>query len=433
MRRNLLSSAVAAALGLASVAPAQIAQAQGAGDLAELKAQLVTLQAKVEELEKQQKTQVETQDRTTDALAQTRAGVGEWVSRFQWKGDFRFRNENIDQEFVTKERNRDRIRLRAGFFARVNETLRVEVQAATTENFDARSSNQTLTNVNSRKPFELDLAYAEWTPNANWKATFGKMRLPWYNTPSFFFDKDVNPEGLALGWQQGTNGFFANAYYIDLAERSARADSNMAGAQLGWRNDVASGVRLTLAAGYFAHNAVEGYNTVQDTTLPGNAFGNSVSAVCRPGITACIANDFDIFELAGDVSMTAGGRPLTFFFDYGNNGQADFSSATIPSGLDTAWALGFQWGRVTGARTWEVGYIHQVTEKDALFGQWIDSDFAAGLTDGSGGAFRFGYGFARNFRINATYFLNDLNNDVASANGFDVEYKRLQVDVNMSF
>jgi hypothetical protein len=426
-----MSSAIAGALTFAAVAP--MANAQGAGDLAELKAQLAALQAKVEELEKQQKTQVESQDRTTDALAQTRAGVGEWVSRFQWKGDFRFRNENIDQEFVAKERNRDRIRLRAGFFARVNETLRVEVQAATTENFDARSSNQTLTNVNSRKPFELDLAYAEWTPNANWKATFGKMRLPWYTTQSFFFDKDVNPEGVALGWQQGTNGLFANAYYIDLAERSARADSNMAGAQLGWRNDIASGVRLTLAAGYFAHNAVEGYNTVQDTTLPGNAFGNSVSAVCRPGITACIANDFDIFEVAGDLAMTLGGRPFTLFFDYGNNGQADFSSATIPSGLDTAWALGFQWGRVTGARTWEVGYIHQVTEKDALFGQWIDSDFAAGLTDGDGGAFRFGYGFARNFRINATYFLNDLNNDVASANGFDTEYKRLQLDVNMSF
>jgi hypothetical protein len=425
-----MSSAIAGALTFAAAAP--MASAQGS-DLAELKAQLATLQAKVEELEKQQKTQVETQDRTTDALAQTRAGVGEWVSRFQWKGDFRFRNENIDQEFVAKERNRDRIRIRAGFFARVNETLRVEVQAATTENFDARSSNQTLTNVNSRKPFDLDLAYAEWTPNANWKATFGKMRLPWYTTSSFFFDKDVNPEGVAVGFQQGTNGFFANAYYIDLAERSARADSNMAGAQLGWRNDIASGVRLTLAAGYFAHNAVQGYNTVQDTTLPGNAFGNSVSAVCRPGITACIANDFDIFEVAGDLAMTLGGRPFTLFFDYGNNGQADFSSATIPSGLDTAWALGFQWGRVTGARTWEVGYIHQVTEKDALFGQWIDSDFAAGLTDGDGGAFRFGYGFARNFRINATYFLNDLNNDVASANGFDVEYKRLQLDVNMSF
>jgi hypothetical protein len=430
MRSNLLSSAVAAALGCAALAP--MANAQGS-DLTELKAQLATLQAKVEELEKQQKTQVETQDRTTDALAQTRAGIGEWVSRFQWKGDFRFRNESIDQEFVATERNRDRIRLRAGFLARVNDTLRVEVQAATTESFDARSSNQTLTNVNSRKPFELDLAYAEWTPNTSWKATFGKMRLPWYTTQSFFFDKDVNPEGVALGWQQGTNGLFANAYYIDLAERSTRADSNMAGAQLGWRNEIASGVRLTLAAGYFAHNAVEGYNTVQDTTLPGNAFGNSTTTVCRPGITACIANDFDIFEVAGDLSMTAGGRPLTLFFDYGNNGQADFSSATIPSGLDTAWALGFQWGRVSGARTWEVGYIHQVTEKDALFGQWIDSDFAAGLTDGDGGAFRFGYGFARNFRINATYFLNDLNNDVPSANGFDVEYKRLQLDVNTSF
>ena len=67
MRINLVSSAVAAALGLAAVAVAPMANAQGS-ELAELKAQLATLQAKVEELEKQQKTQVETQDRTTDAL-----------------------------------------------------------------------------------------------------------------------------------------------------------------------------------------------------------------------------------------------------------------------------------------------------------------------------------------------------------------------------
>jgi hypothetical protein len=431
MRKHLVSAAVAGALTLAALAP--MANAQGS-DLAELKAQLAALQSKVEELEKQQKAQVESQDRTTDVLAQTRAGVGEWVGRFQWKGDFRFRNENIDQEFVAKERNRDRIRLRAGFFARVNDTLRVEMQAATTEGFDARSSNQTLTNTNSRKSLELDLAYAEWQPNANWKATFGKMRLPWYTTQSFFFDKDVNPEGVALGWQQGATGLFANAYYIDLAERSARADSNMAGAQLGWRGDVASGMRLTLAAGYFAHNAIEGYNTVQDTTLPGNAFGNTVGtgAACRTGIASCLVNDYDVLEVSADLAMTLAGRPFTIFADYGNNGQPE-AFGTTPDGLDTAWALGFQWGRVTGARTWEIGYIHQVTEKDALFAQWIDSDFASGLTDGDGGAFRFGYGFGRNFRINATYFLNDLNNDVASANGFDVEYKRLQLDVNMSF
>ena len=96
-----------------------------------MKAQLQALSAKVEEMEKQQKTQVEAQDRATDQIAQQRSAVGEWVGRFQWKGDLRYRNETIDQEFTAQKRNRDRIRARGGFFARVNDTLRVELQMAT--------------------------------------------------------------------------------------------------------------------------------------------------------------------------------------------------------------------------------------------------------------------------------------------------------------
>ena len=51
--------------------------------------------------------------------------------------------------------------------------------------------------------------------------------------------------------------------------------------------------------------------------------------------------------------------------------------------------------------------------------------------------FRFGYGFGRNFRLNGTYFMNDTNIDVPTTIGgvpiFDREYKRLQLDLNMTF
>jgi hypothetical protein len=95
-------------------------------------------------------------------------------------------------------------------------------------------------------------------------------------------------------------------------------------------------------------------------------------------------------------------------------------------------------GRVSGARSWEIGYTHQKVEKDALYGQWIDSDFANGLTDGEGGAIRLGYGFGRNFRINGTYFMTETNMDVPTTiagvgpvTGRD--YERLQLDLNVSF
>jgi hypothetical protein len=477
--------AVVAALVAASCAQVAVAQqaagraarvpaapAVSAAEVEALKAQLQALQerltqleqaqaaatAKVEEATKSATDQaaVNTElqaaiDSTTDNLARTSASVGEWVGRWQWKGDLRYRNENIDQEFTVRERNRDRIRMRAGFFARVNDTVRVEVQVGTTEGDDARSSNQTLTDANSRKALDLDTAYAEWQPNAQWRVTLGKMRYPWVRTSSYFYDGDINPEGLAVNYQQGATGLFGSAFVTRLAERGAAADSNMFGAQLGWRANFGDGGRWLLAAGYYDHGGVEGYNVFQSGGA-GGFFGNSTTtnrAICRSVVAAgaaCLANDFDVLELVGEWQIRIANQPLLVYGNYAQNGKADFAFAStnptlnIRDGLDTAYALGFQYGRASAPGSWEFGYMFQKVEKDALFGQWVDSDFAAGATDGDGSSVRFAYQFSRNWRANLTYLINKTNNDVATAvtfptarDVFDRDYKRLQLDLNMTF
>lgn len=438
------------------------APAVSAADVEALKAQLAAMQARLAELEAAQKAQAENVDRATteqqesidrtaDNLARTAANVGEWVGRWQWKGDFRYRNETIDHQYTVRNRNRDRIRVRAGFFARVNDTMRVEIQATTTENDDGRSSNQTLTDVNSRKALDLDTAYLEWSPNANWKLTAGKMRYPWVRTSSYFHDGDINPEGAALNWQHAPTGLFASAFVNRLAERSSAADSNLFGAQVGWRENFGDGGRYLLAAGYFDHGGVQGYSVIQSGAA-GGFFGNSTTtnrAVCRspvPTGAACLANDFNIVELLGELQFKVGGRPLLLFVDLARNGKADFSFASsnptlnIPSGLNTAASAGFTYGRASAPGSWEVGYAYQKVEKDALFGEWVDSDFGAGSTDSDGSAVRFAYQIARNWRFNLTYLLDQTNNDVATAvtfpvsrNVFDRNYNRLQLDLNLSF
>jgi hypothetical protein len=457
---------VMAILAASAAAPAA---AVSASDLEALKSQLAALQLRLAELERAQAAQQaqvaevraatdtvvaatteqqEAIDRTTDTLAQTRAGIGPWVSAFTWKGDLRYRNETIDQEYTLTERNRDRIRARFGFVAKVNDTVKVEIQATTTEGGDSRSSNQTLTNASSRKALDLDTAYAEWAPNASWKLTFGKMKYPWARTATYFYDNDINPEGVAAAWQQGADGLFASAFYTQLAERGTQADSNMAGAQLGWRGGFGDGGRYTLAAAYFDHGAVQGYNPFLDANV-GNAFGNSTTtsaAICRRGITACLANDYDVIDVFGEVQMNLAGKPLVLFAEYARNGKADYGfvsanpALNIPSGLDLAYTAGFTYGKASNPGTWEFGYLYQKVEKDALFGQWVDSDFAGGATDGEGSAIKFGYAFARNWRFNLSYMLNKTNNDVAAAvtvpvarTVLDRDYKRLQLDLNMSF
>jgi hypothetical protein len=455
-------------------APPTATVAVSAEEIGALKAQLQALQERLAQLEAAQSQQQadqatvnaelqESVDRGADNLAQAfgESAASGWVARWQWKGDLRVRNETIDHEGIPGTRNRNRFRLRAGAEVRVNDDTRVEVRLASGEGDDARSANQTFGDANSRKEVDIDLAYAEWSPNASWRLTAGKMRQPWVRTESYLFDNDVNPEGFAAAWQQGAEGLFGSVFYTQLSERALAADSGMLGAQVGWRRGGAQSSGTTLALGYYDHRAVRGYNPFQGASANSSgsgAYGNTTTldaAVCRgvqagPGglATPCLANDYDILELLGEHRMTLAGEPLLLFAHFARNLKADFGaratlpSLDVPAGLDTAWSVGFEYGRVEATRpgSWRIGYLYQVVEKDALFAQWIDSDFAAGNTDGRGSAVRGAWQLARNWRLDATYMFNETQMDVpavvpappgAVVRGRD--YDRLQVDLSWRY
>jgi hypothetical protein len=458
MTRNLVSLAVtgvfAAAAGLAP-APAMAQSAE----IETLKAQLAALSSKIEALEKAQtearKTVAETQataDKTADTVAQNKASLS-------FAGDLRYRYEMFDVQYVDRDRERDRIRARFNANFRVNDTITGRLGIAT-GGTDPRSGNQTLTDQNQRKDFDLDQAYVTWAPNGQLKITAGKQPYAWTRTASLFYDNDVNVEGLSANY--ATGNFFAAAWYDWLAERAlsfsnvttgTNTDSIMFGGQVGYRIPFSDSVRLTLAASYFDYDSVQGYNPF----FGGNSFGNTtvVGAGCSRTLaagTACLASDFNIIEGQADLTATVGGKPLRFFIDYAQNQEAEIN-ATAGEKLDTAYAAGILFGAASAAKgTWEAGLLYQQVEKDALFGQLLDSDFGDGNTDTKGFALRGAYTIARNWTINATLFLNELANDVpqngivvfndatpapldtTTINGvFDRDYKRLQVDLNFRF
>src|SRR6187455_3339080 len=455
MTRKLIPLAVASAIvGSALLAP-QAAFAQNA-EIEALKAQLAALSAKIDQLEKSQtqtrKTVEETQataDKTADLVAQEK-------SRLSFAGDLRYRYEGFDVQYVERNRERDRIRARLNANFRVNDTI-TGVLGISTGSTDPRSGNQTLTDQNQRKDFDLDLAYVTWAPNADLKFTGGKMRYPWIRTGAFFYDNDVNPEGIAVNYTKGN--FFASTFYDWLAERAlsfsaptgTNTDSIMWGAQAGYRFPINDATKLTVAATYFNYDSVQGYNPF----FGGNSFGNTTTTVgCSRTLaagTACLLSDFDIVEGFADITTSAAGRPLRFFVDYAQNTEAEVNP-TVNEKLDTALGAGFSYGAASAAKgTWEFGVTYQQVEKDALFGQLLDSDFGDGNTDTSGYVLRGGYTVARNWTLNAALFLNDLSNDVPQAvtvfneataapydttviNGvIDRDYKRLQLDVNFRF
>jgi cell division protein FtsB len=191
----VLATAVAATLALA--APQAFAQAKGAASKAEIQAIQAQMQALAERLNKleasntqlqtenqQLKSDVERRDAEIDYLkAQTKdlreegavasneiskVKGADWASRIKFKGDFRFRDENISQERVVApgevrdaaNQNRARLRVRAGLEAKVTDNTNFVMQLATGGS-DPRSSNVTLDNEASRKDIGLDLARGE--------------------------------------------------------------------------------------------------------------------------------------------------------------------------------------------------------------------------------------------------------------------------------
>ena len=66
----------------------------------------------------------------------------------------------------------------------------------------------------------------------------------------------------------------------------------------------------------------------------------------------------------------------------------------------------------------------------------MDSDFGGGNTNVKGHVFRVGYAIYKNWTLNATYFINNLNIYGAAdpvKSPHDESYKRLQLDLNVKY
>ena len=109
---------------------------------------------------------------------------------------------------------------------------------------------------------------------------------------------------------------------------------------------------------------------------------------------------------------------------------ADYARNTAAGNrLDTAYNLGIMVGKASAPGRWELGVFTQRVEKDALFGQWTDSDFASGVTDSRGCVYRAAWMAMSRVLINLTYIDSKFAVDV----GPEMSYERWQLDFNFLF
>lgn len=437
---HIIKSAGAAVL-LASVSLASEA-AVSEQEVAELRQQLQALMARVEQLETRNRqlaagaaptekleelevrvAGVEASNAAqTDRLAQAAAAAksADWASRVKWKGDLRYRHESIEEE-GDPERTRQRIRVRLGMDAVVNDSLRAGFQVATGSASDPRSANATLGDSNQRKEFRLDLAYVDWSIFDGAVLTAGKQRQPWFRPgSSMFYDNDVNPEGVALRWR-GRSGAFANAWGYWLSEFSSGADANLVGAQLGW--ETAFG--LTAAVSYHDYGAIQGSTLsfadfpAGNSTYNGNASCNLPAPPTAP--TRCYVHDYDIVALSLQYGVEVSGLPLQLWGEYIEN--------LDPEDLNSGYSLGATLGRASSPGSWELGVLYHDLERDAQWGGIVDSNMAGGDTQGKGVRVRGGWAPARNVLVQLTWFDNTLAYDTPD----ERDYERMQLDLSFRF
>ena len=394
-------------------------------ELAALRAEIEILLARVAELEARQ---------SSAAAPPAPAAAGPSFTAavsWRWSGDARYRSETLNIESAPT-RQRDRVRARVGFTAAVNDDVTATIRVATSDDLNPRAANVTLDQLGQRKTIGVDFAYLRWRPGgaeAQWQFTAGKMPTPWRVTPGFFMDTDVNPEGLAIAWESGAEGPFASLYYLSLLERRTARDSWILGAQVGWRGEA-----TTLAMSYVDYQAVQGFDPFLNRD-PAAAFGNSLTsgAVCREGLTRCLAQDFDILQGLIDYRETVGSWPLRLFAEYAVNLGFDASrAAPVAAGRgsgDEAFSLGLTLGEARTAGGVELSAIYQVVEHDALYAPWLDADFASGFSASSGLVWRLGYALTPRWVLNASWF----DTERVLESGADRREQRLHLDVNTRF
>ena len=128
-----------------------------------------------------------------------------------FSGDIRLRYESLygQQNALATSGNpaelgnplstRQRFRLRARLAARgrLGDQFEWGLRLATGMTPDINSTNQTLTDFFTRKPFTLDQAYVTWKPRAlpGFQAQGGKFETPWWRT-ELTWDNDISPEGF---------------------------------------------------------------------------------------------------------------------------------------------------------------------------------------------------------------------------------------------
>ncbi len=376
--------------------------------------------------------------------AKTPLDVPAWLRRLTLFGDVRVRHEGFynqphrDGQRVTA-RNRERIRARAGLRFTYSDELSATIRLATGDPDDPISTNQTLTDVFSRKNINLDWAFVTFAPGTTFglrpgivAVTAGKHPIQFFRPGEMVFDEDLAPEGfsetiaLLAGPRGGLEQVRVHLMQWTFEEVSNAGDGWMIGGQ----------VNPVLRLGTTQVEMGLGQYWFLDADLVAREL-NTNSALTNTNLldTRVVDGETVIVGYRGAFNMThpsvmvtvpdaLGGHPLRVFADYVYNWEAATSDAHGVQG-------GFRLGQTTRRGDLAFTASYEYLQREAVLSAFSFSDFGFGGTNQQGPVFALDYQLLDPITLTArTYVTNFIARPVGLSN--DTLF-RLQLDAQLRF
>ncbi|HEY3348022.1 MAG TPA: putative porin [Nitrospirota bacterium] len=354
------------------------------------------------------------------------AALPEWMQKIKISGDFRLRDqwEDIKGKPVSssdQSRNRERIRLRVGADIDVTKTVKVSMGLATGAANDPRSTMQTLDSSFAKKVFNLDYAYATWTPLQYVALSGGKMKNPLYNAGSdLIWDTDIRPEGVAVAANYpvlGVNTFFNGEFLVLEEGRAAGRNANMFVLQPGAEFKVTKDLFVKAAGSYYGYQGLKGNVPLTGSRASSNTL---VGGKYKFNFTALSA--------AGEIGYRTGFGMVPFVGAFGEYIQN--ISANVPGGNDKASLYGVKVGyeKIVNTGDWSLRLYSRRLEKDAVPSIFPDADVFNGDTASKGSEAEFIFGLMKNVNFSLNW------NDSRRFAGTNQKRQNiLQADLNYRF
>ncbi len=347
----------------------------------------------------------------------------EWVQNTKLKGDLRLRYQYERKKDDSEARGRGRIRYRLGLENKVNDQWKVGAGLASAEvgstTDDARSTNQTLTDVFRRGDIRLDYAYGEFQPAPWAKAIAGKfIKSDYLWTPTdLLWDSDINPGGASVNlnhkFSEALSAYANTGYWmIDENGKVDRPDPFLFYGQGGIKSKMGV-VDANVAAVYY------GFNGVKGITLDGTSSTNTLTG-------GVLKYDYDSIGASAEVGVN---NPLGSELIPRVSLFGDMIHNMDPDDDENGWAAGLKIGdaKVVGKNQWQARYQYSYLGKDAFPDAFPDSDRLGGVTDTKGHEWILEYGLSKNVVLSLDYYQDD------RIKGTHNRQKLLQGDINIKF